>query len=259
VALAGLEGLDQTVKLPGRVDMALGRLGALVKADPAANAAFGDLPTLMRRVHAKLDAAPARVKGPAGEIALDGFGMQLIAGGMVRAPNEMAQLPALYWMLDRGDYSILGQIVAMMAPATQTLRGMPEAMDIASGISPARLARAKAEARRAVLGEALNFPMPQALGAAPVPDLGEAFRAPFRTKVPALLMAGTLDGRTPLEEQREVGRQFSDARWIVVENGGHNVLGASPEIGAAMVAFFKGEPVASRTIRLPPPKFLLPG
>jgi hypothetical protein len=41
----------------------------------------------------------------------------------------------------------------------------------------------------------------------------------------------------------------------VVENGGHNIFEQDPAVAAAVVAFMKGEPVAS-ALRLPPPQFL---
>ena len=135
------------------------------------------------------------------------------------------------------------------------LRGMPEAMDLASGISPRRLALIRREARAAVLGEALNFPMPQLLGAIPGVDLGDGFRAAIRIDHPALLIAGSLDGRTPLAEQDEVAAQFRRKSRLVVENAGHNVFEAHPEVQPLLVRFFRGEAVADTRLTLPPPKF----
>ena len=58
VALASLEGQDQTVKRPAAIDALLRQVDGLLAADPAVRAAIPDLPALMRRVHAKLEAAP---------------------------------------------------------------------------------------------------------------------------------------------------------------------------------------------------------
>jgi pimeloyl-ACP methyl ester carboxylesterase len=57
-AFAGLEGLDQTVKLPAHFDAFLERVAAAVRADPAAAAAWPDLAAMMRRVHARLEREP---------------------------------------------------------------------------------------------------------------------------------------------------------------------------------------------------------
>jgi pimeloyl-ACP methyl ester carboxylesterase len=135
------------------------------------------------------------------------------------------------------------------------ITGMPEATDLASGISPGRLALVRREAQTAVLGEALNFPMPQLLGAVPGADLGESFRTPLRIDHPALLVAGTLDGRTPLAEQDEVAAQFQRKSRVIVENAGHNVFEAHPDVQALLVRFFRGQAVADTRLSLPPPKF----
>jgi hypothetical protein len=74
VALASLEGQDQTVKRPARIDALLRQVDALLSANPAARAAVPDLPALMRRVHMRLEAEPARMavtlRGTPGEIRL---------------------------------------------------------------------------------------------------------------------------------------------------------------------------------------------
>jgi pimeloyl-ACP methyl ester carboxylesterase len=258
VALASLEGQDQTVKRPARIDAYIERVDALLAADPAVRAAVPDLPALMRRVHARLEAEPRRMKvtvrGTPSDLVAGGFAVQLLAGGMFANPGTLALLPGLYRALDAGNVEILAPYLAQMA-ATPPVTGMPEAMDLASGISPQRLALVEREARTAVMGDALNFPMPHLLGAVPGVDLGEGFRAPIRIENPALLVAGTLDGRTPLEEQAEVAAQFQRRSQVFVQNAGHNVFEAHPEVQALLVRFFRGEAVDDSRLALPPPKF----
>ena len=132
---------------------------------------------------------------------------------------------------------------------------MSEAMDIASGVSPARLALISQEAKTAVLGDAFNMPMPHLLGAIPGIDLGEDFRQPIRIETPALLVAGSLDGRTPLEEQAEVIAQFQTKTQVLVENAGHNVFEAHPEVQTLLVKFFGEKPVNDTKLTLSPPNF----
>lgn len=260
VALSSLEGQDQTVKRPARVDDLLRQVDALLGADPAARAAIPDLPALMRRVHARLEAAPALTKvtlnGAPGEIRMGGFGVQMLAGGLIANPHTLAMLPGLYLALDAGRTDVLAPFLGDVADQL-SFRGMPEAMDLASGISPGRLALVRREARTAVVGAALNFPMPQLLGAIPGVDLGEGFRAPFRIDQPALLVAGSLDGRTPLAEQDEVAAQFRRKSRVIVENAGHNVFEAHPDVQGLLVRFFGGEAVADTRLSLPPPTFRL--
>ena len=99
--------------------------------------------------------------------------------------------------------------------------------------------------------------MPHVLGAIPGVDLGDGFREPIRIDHPALLLAGTLDGRTPLEEQEEVAAQFRRKARVIVENAGHNVFEAHPDVQALLVRFFGGEVMSDVRLSLPPPKFQL--
>lgn len=260
VALASLEGQDQTVKRPAAIDGLLRQVDALLDADPAARAAVPDLPALMRRVHARLEAQPAvtkiTLKGAPGEIAMGGFGVQMLAGGLIANPSSLALLPSLYLALDAGRTDVLAPFLGDVSDLL-SVTGMPEATDLASGISPQRLALIRREAKAAVLGQALNFPMPQLLGAVPGADLGEGFRASFHIDNPALLVAGSLDGRTPLAEQDVVAAQFTHKSRVIVENAGHNVFEAHPDVQGLLVRFFRGEAVADTRLSLPPPKFKL--
>jgi pimeloyl-ACP methyl ester carboxylesterase len=259
-ALASLEGQDQTVKRPARIDAFLDRVDALLGQDTAARAAIPNLPALMRRVHERLEAdlptlTVNDVGGPV-DIRIGALGVQLASGGLVANPATLSMLPGLYLALDAGKMEALA---AMMPGPSRifSLGGMPEAMDLASGISPAKLALIEQEARTAVLGDAFNFPMPHLLGSIPGVDLGEGFREAIRIETPALLVAGTLDGRTPLEEQAEVIAQFRNKTQVRVENAGHNVFEAHPDVQGLLVKFFSGEPVEDTTLHLPPPTFAL--
>jgi len=258
VALASLEGQDQTVKRPARIDAYLRRVDRLLGADPAARAAVPDLPALMRRVHARMEAQPASMsmpfRGAPTDLAVGGFAVQLLAGSMVANPETLALLPRLYRALDTGETATAAPYIGQMA-GRLGVGGMSEAMDLASGISPRKLAMVRREARTAVMGDALNFPMPHLLGAVPGVDLGEDFRAPIRIENPSLLVAGSLDGRTPLEEQAEVAAQFRNKAKVLVENAGHNVFEAHPQVQELLVRFFRGEAVGDTTLALPPPKF----
>lgn len=258
VALASLEGQDQTVKRPARLDAYCRRVDALIGADPAVRAKIPDFPALMRRVHARLEAQPATVRamvrGAPTDLKVGGFTVQILAGSLIANPDTLAMLPGMYLALDAGETAVLApflkDIDRMLA-----ISGMPEAMDIASGISPGRLAQVRREARTAVMGDALNFPMPHLLGAIPGLDLGAAYRAPMRIDHPALLIAGTLDGRTPLEEQAEVAAQFRRRSRVFVENAGHNVFESHPAVQDLLLRFFRGEAFADTQLALPAPTF----
>lgn len=113
------------------------------------------------------------------------------------------------------------------------------------------------QAKTALLGDAMNFPFPDINRAWQMPDLGDAFRAPVRTDVPTLFVAGTLDGITPVEQTREIMKTFGSARLLVVENGGHNSQLRPGEVHAAIASFFAEKTAAiPERVAMPTPKFV---
>jgi pimeloyl-ACP methyl ester carboxylesterase len=259
---AGIEGLDQTVKRPQLFDEMIGRAQQVIDRDTAAARSYPDLAGAMRSVHQRLNATPARIvipatnSRPAYTLVFDAFALQLIVGGMAADPSGIAQLPALYRAMAAGNMQLPASMLCQQLCAPTTYRGMPEAMDLASGISSARLEMIRREAATALLGDALNFPMPHLAGTVPALDLGDAFRAPLRSSVPTLFISGTLDGRTSPTEAREELRGLSRGTQLIVENGGHNIFEADRAVADAVVGFFAGDRVPP-TIRLAPPRFVV--
>jgi pimeloyl-ACP methyl ester carboxylesterase len=261
--LSGIEGLDQTIKRPALTDQLFARVQAIIDADPKAKAIYPDLAGSMRRTAAKLNAQPVTVsvtpRGSTTPVSLtfDGFALQLLASQSIADPPAIANLPLAVLAAERGAYEQLAQQFLGLSQQLAGFRGMPEAMDLASGATPARLALVTKEAETSLLGDALNFPMPHIMGVRPQIDLGDQFRAPFTSSIPALFISGTLDGRTYPEEAREEIRGFSNRTHLIVENGGHNIYEADKRVADAVVAFFKGQPVPA-TIRFDPPKIATP-
>ncbi len=258
---AGIEGLDQTVKRPAVFDSLIGRVQQLIDRDSSARLAYPDLAATMRRVHAKLNASPARVSVPAAgtrpatDLVFDAFPVQIMVGGIMADPAGAAQVPLLYRAMDAGQYEPIAAFLCReFCSSSGTYRGMPEAMDIASGISAPRMAMIRREAATGVLGDAINFPMPHLAGMRPSLDLGDGFRAPVRSVVPTLFISGTLDGRTSPTEAREEITGLHNATHLIVENGGHNIFEADTRVADAVVAFFRGGQVPT-VIRMDPPRF----
>lgn len=263
VALVGLEGLDETVKLPALTDAFFARLQASIDRDPLAAKAYPDLAGTMRRVHARLDRNPASVtfrdsSGKEVTLVIGSFDLQYVVASSISDPSRSRRLLDLYARMDTGDFSQAAPLVyeLLRKPGAITFQGMPEAMDAASGISSDRAQLVQEQARTSLLGDVLNFPIPHLGDALGVADLGEDFREPVRSSVPTLFLSGTVDGRTYPESAREIAGRFANGTHVIVENGGHNLFEASPLIGEMIVAYMKGEKPRSATLALPPPKLV---
>ncbi|WP_417496670.1 alpha/beta fold hydrolase [Maricaulis sp.] len=255
VILASAEGLDQTVKLPAQTDLYFTRLQAAIDSQPAARALYPDIAQLMRRVHDRLDAAPVMLQLPTEDgttlpFLLQRRHLQGFTSGLISDPQYAALLLMLYTQVDAGQYELTTMLLQRFWDIGEpiTLSAMPTAMDLASGISDARLAEFERQLPGSLVGGYLNFPMPQIRGAWDGFDLGDEYRQPPQGDTPVLLLSGTLDGRTYLDSQAEAIAGLTDVTRIIVRNAGHNLYMTTPEVPAVMHRFMRGEPVADGEI-----------
>jgi len=248
VVMSSVEGMDQTVKLPAHVDAVYARIGRAVGID---------LPAQMRRVHARMDAAPFAftVGGDAARsFRSDSFLIRRLASGVASNPGGIPRLVGGYAALDAGQTEPLAEILwnaFYRDPLRMT--GMPELMDIASGITDARLALVRRQAPTSLLGLAVNYAMPQMRGAVPGLDMGDDFRREVRSRLPVLLFEGDFDTRTPIEEQAVATAGLANAQRIRFVNGGHDLFEAHPRVAEILTDFFSGRPVTVRELVLPQP------
>ncbi len=263
VVLASAEGPDETVKLPSRTQAYLEEVARLVKEDPKLGAMVPDLIGLMRSVLADLEANPLQVvtrnprTGEELEIGIGKAEIQLLTGYLVKNPSSLRTLPLAYLALSRRDASMLAPYLVDFKNLT-SMRGMPEAMDAASGTSAERQARIERERESAVLSDVMNFPGPDLASALGVEVLPDSFRAPLHSAVPALFLSGSLDGRTYVESHRELAAGFEGALHLVIENAGHDLFMVSEEIGRRIAEFLSTGTTSVEPIVLPPVEFATP-
>jgi len=241
--LAGVEGPDQTWKLPSAIET---HFAEVARAEGTPEEA-PDLLTLLREVTARLDREPV----PVDVVEEDGDTVRVVVGGVdLRLANRyflggldnIRNLPAIYQAMAEGDFSLLGRL-SLQLRQVSVETAMYYCMDCASGASAARLARIEAESALplSLTGAALNFPFPGICDAWPARDLGETFRGPLVSDVPVLFLSGTLDGQTPVSNVSELLPGFRRGSHLIVENATHQFLElANPEIQRVMVEFLKG-------------------
>ena len=189
------------------------------------------------------------------ELRVGREGLQTLLMQTIDSPR----LPALVVSLDQGDTRVLSRMIEPLYNSFS--RGgsslMARAINCAMGASPARMARAKAEAEWTVLGLPFDDLMIspdycQAIGGAE-PDV-ESWR-PFASDVPTLFISGSLDSNTPASQAEEVRYGFGRGVHAVVENGGHETLPIAA-VQETVVDFFRGADVGGRRLTAGPISFL---
>ncbi len=260
--LAGVEGPDHTLKLPSGIRRHWQEIAHLCRSDPAVGPRVPDLMGLVETVGARLEQQPVTTKiidprtGQPVPVTVGRFDLQLYMATSTGRIDAIRAFPAAVHAMARGDYEALARF-ALEFRRMPLGSAMSWVMDCASGASEERRARSRQEEAEFPIGGLSDFPFPHVCDSWGNPDLGPAFRVPVRSDVPILFMSGALDGRTPAGNVEEIQTGFPNSTHVVIEDTAHgdHLLLSSPETGAAMVKFLKGEPVSSGRIALPPLRF----
>lgn len=262
VVVAGVEGLDHTLKLPQAMDTQFAKIAKLAAADSRMSAA-GNLVELRDRVFQKLEQEPIKVSvklpGKDGlvEMPVGKFALQFILRMDIGDASDIPVFPRLLYEIDRGETQLLAQFVQKRLPIFQSFNVMTLVMDSASGASTERRAAIEIQAKESAFGNVGNFPFyPEVIEIFEVPDLGQEFRSPLISDVPTLFLTGTLDWNSPPYQAELIRFGFNNAEHITVVNAGHEQILPQPEIFKAMIEFMAGQAVGDREVQAPPIRFV---
>jgi pimeloyl-ACP methyl ester carboxylesterase len=261
--LAGIEGPAHTVKLPSNVQQHLINLDKLVKADPNLSKEIPDFLGLMKTVLDRVEREPVTVEvtHPTTQqkvkVTVNKFMLQFLTANLFGGGEGL--LPRNYYLLSKGDFSGAAQMWLRSIGSRPGIgSAMSFMMDCFSGISPERRRQIEREAKETLLGDIMDFPFLDVCDAWGNPDLGEDFRKPVKSTVPALFISGTLDVRTPVSNAEEVRQGFEVSAHLIIEGAMHSdpLFLSSPKIKDVMLEFMKGEPLSTTRIVLPALKFM---
>ena len=265
--LSGVEGKDDTFKLPGALDEQLTFVSELVKKDKQLREKIPDFIELVQKVFVKLEKEPAEIEVQDSrtkqnvKIKLGKFDIQQLTVALLgdRAGKEV--LPAVFYSLDSGDYNSVylkyaAQLI-MQSRRDSIGSAMAFAMDCSSFGTKQRLATIIREGKSSMLGDSPDFPFPAICSAWGDLDLGGNFRRPVKSNVPVLFISGTLDGKTPPRNAEEVRKGFPNSFHILIEGAGHGdeLFVSSPIIKDVMLEFMRNIPLSTHRITLAPFEF----
>lgn len=255
VVLLGAEGPDDTLKLPLAADALLAQLAIVAKRE-----GFDDLGGSARRVLKALRHQPGKGRSlmhGGRQVMIGEYDAQLAIATALGRRATQRMLPLALREAGRGDYDLLVELVLAVREQLGEFRAMPLAMELASGHSPRRRALVETQARDSLFGDAMNFPFPVLGDGLGLADLGEAFRAPLHSDVPALFVSGTLDGRTPPANAQALLPGFSDSRHLLVRGASHDdeLWLGHPDIAEHIADFLADRPVSGAVLEVPPPAF----
>jgi pimeloyl-ACP methyl ester carboxylesterase len=262
VVLIGTEGPDHTDKLPSTSDASIKRLAQIVANDPEIGPRMPDLTGTLKRTLDRLEKEPVtvtitdqRTRKPI-DVKVGKMGLQFLIMRDLGDTNDLPIFPLWFYTMDKGDYSILKRFVERRynqfggGVSVMTL-----VTDISSGVSKARKQQIQKEARTALLGDIVNFPISEMGDVFGNPDLGDAYRSPIKTDVATLFVSGVLDNNTQPFQADEVRKTFRNSTHIVIDNAGHESMLVDPQVQQTMVQFLRGGDVSKVKISLPPLKF----
>lgn len=264
LVLSGLEPLHHTWKLPSDQQRLLERVAVLAEQDPAVRRVLPDLLGTIEELVRRFRTDPVRVavehpEEGAMEIVLGELDLQRFLAGMLRGPDEFRAMPDALARMANGDFLGLAMQAARFRHG-EMWNAMSLAMDCASGMSGEWATRIAVEARQTLLADAINFPYPEVCAGVPVGDLGDAFRDMQSNDTPALLMSGSLDGRTPPSNAEEVVARMPNAIHFVIRGAGHSddMLAGTEALEATVHAFLRGEALGERSFEVERAPFLPP-
>ena len=262
MALASLEGPEESIKFPKQSESFLFQIAALSENNFGSDIKYPSLKEKMVTVHNRLKAKPIVVnvknrQGKVESIGISNFELQsAVATFYMKNPEDSKKIPKLYSKMYNGDFDeIASWVLIMKKYVLNGIQPMAFAMDMKSGISKSRSLEVKKQIDKTILGSTINFLFYEWMNVIKYDPLPDSFRKMKKNTVSALLISGTQDGRTYLSSGIDIAKKFKNGRHIIVENGGHDIYEQSEEVAKEVIDFFNNRKNYTNRIVLSPTKF----
>lgn len=258
----GTSGTNDMHQLPADLDERVRRLSRIVAQDPRIGAAMPDFHGALEELLAQLELDPLEVEiagadGKRVSVVVGKFGMQAIVLRDLGDTSDLPVLPRLVHSVLQGDKKMLAWFLQKRYGGFATFPTLLYVNRASSGATAERWQKIEEQAPGSLFGLIRCMFCPEIEIPLGVRDLGDEFRAPVHSDVPALFVSGTLDANTPPEMAEAVRAGFPNGRHLIVENGGHEDLLGHPEVLKRVLAFLRHEEVVDQRLAAPPIRFAL--
>ncbi len=237
--LAGVEGYDHTYKMPSTFDQHLTLISNLVSIDSLASKEFPNFESFVRNKLMELEKEPVEVsiniEGTKKNITITSFLFKQYLAGMIGRREFITTILSDFRLIRTGNYSDFARYINQgYYERGIKINPVGVCMDCASGASDNRRIKIELEAKTSLFYDVVNFPFPEICDALSVKKLSENFRDQLNSNVPVLFISGSLDGRTPYENVKEIATGFPNSSYISVDGMGHNTNGLFLEVSDVM-------------------------
>ena len=226
---SGIEGPDHTYDVPSEKLAALQRIAKVTEESGAFASRMppGGLIAALESVIDRLREKPVIVPVQRGEkiyrTTVDERIVQMVAGRAAGKRDRPHLWPELILQMYEGDFTQPARAAHGLRSIGDSFNPMKYMMDCASGISDARRKQIADDPARELLGDP-NMDLSVLCDIWDAPDLGEAFRENVFSDVPVLLLHGTWDTSTPIENARDVVKSLKNGHLIEVVRGKHGAV-----------------------------------
>ena len=216
--LALTEGPNHTFKLPLQFDEAVKRID-LSRQRENKKPVFQLLKKALSDFEGGRQITATALDRTSSSFGVSQFELKLFIRGFF---GSARQVDRLYYQISNEDYHRLHKYVTGLR-SLQKFRLKYYVTDCRSYASRDRLALIDEQSKKSILGRALNFPFPNVCSMLDVQPLPDKFRLPVKSDVPALLLSGDKDYKTPTENAVEISKGLSNYTHVVEKGSFHRV------------------------------------